>query len=79
MERVEIRVSALGDQVTRPWLWQLSRQFNAKVILRKGTIDEDAGLYVLDLEGPAEEIQRATTWLMTTGMSVEAQTRSLGN
>jgi hypothetical protein len=78
MERVELRISAVADQVTRPWIWQLSRQFNARVILKRATVDEDAGWYVLDLEGPAEEIQRATAWLMTTGMSVEAQTRALG-
>ena len=78
MEQVDLRVSAVGEQVARPWIWQLSRQFNAKVVLKRATVEEDAGWYVLGLEGPAEEIQRATAWLMTTGMHVEAQTRSLG-
>jgi hypothetical protein len=78
MERVEVRVSATADQVAMPWLWQLSRQFNARVVLKRATVDTDAGWYVLELEGDVEEIQRATAWLMTTGMSVEAQSRALG-
>jgi len=31
-----------------------------------------------DHRGPVEEIQRATAWLMTTGLHVEALQRAVG-
>ena len=78
MESVELRIVAQGDQVSTPWIWRLSREFEVKVFLMRAQVDLDFGRYLIKLEGAVEEIQRATSWLMTTGMFVEASKRKLG-
>jgi len=78
MKRVEINVTAGKEHVQQPWIWQLSRDFNVKVNIAKANVDADFGWVQLELEGPVEEIQRATAWLMTTGLRVEALQRAVG-
>ena len=78
MSNVDLNITAGLDQVREPIVWRLSREFNVKVNIKKATIDLDSGWLQIELEGPVEEIQRATAWLMTTGVHVEAQQRALG-
>ncbi len=78
MNSVDISISARDEQVQKPWLWQLSREFPTRVTLKRANVDEDFGTYLITLEGAADDIQRATAWLMTTGMHVESSARALG-
>jgi ABC-type methionine transport system ATPase subunit len=78
MTHVDINVTAGREQVQEPWIWRLARDFNVKVNVRKANIDSDFGWAQLELEGSVEEIQRATAWLMTTGLNVEALQRAVG-
>jgi len=78
MAEVEINLTARNDQVREPWVWRLSREFDVKVHIQKANVDDDFGWIQVRLEGPVEEIQRATAWLMTTGMHVDALQRSVG-
>jgi L-aspartate semialdehyde sulfurtransferase ferredoxin len=78
MTRVAINLTAGKDHVGQPWIWRVAREFNVKVNVMKANIDEDFGWVQIELEGPLEDVQRATAWLMTTGMHVEAQERALG-
>jgi ABC-type methionine transport system ATPase subunit len=66
-----------SEQVKVPWLWRLGREFDLKVNILKANINEDAGWAFVALEGPIEEIQRATAWLHTTGLHVEPVERSV--
>ena len=59
-------------------MWRLSREFDVRVNIRKASIDGDFGYVLIELDGAVEEIQRATAWLMTTGMHVEALQRAVG-
>lgn len=78
MATVDINVTAGKEQVQQPWVWQLGREFNVKVNITQANVDRDFGWMQLQLEGPIEEIQRATAWLMTTGLHIEAQQRAVG-
>ncbi len=78
MEKVSIILIARAEQAKEPWVWKLVKNFNLKVNILKANIEESYGWVELSLEGPQEEIGRATSWLLTTGMHVEAKTRSLG-
>jgi ABC-type methionine transport system ATPase subunit len=78
MAQVDLNVTANKDQVKEPIVWRLSREFNVQVNITKASVDGDFGWLQLQLEGPVEEIQRATAWLMTTGVHVEAQQRAVG-
>lgn len=78
MTTVEINVTAGKDQVGEPWIWQIGRNFNVKVNLKKANVDSDFGWVQLELEGPLEDVQRSIAWLMTTGLHVEALQRAVG-
>jgi L-aspartate semialdehyde sulfurtransferase ferredoxin len=78
MERVDLNITAGKDAVNEPWLWRVAREFNVRVNIKKANIDTDYGWIQVELEGPVEEIQRATAWLMTTGLHIEAQQRAVG-
>ncbi|MCE9558229.1 MAG: NIL domain-containing protein [Armatimonadetes bacterium] len=77
MAEVDINLTVNGDSVTEPWLWRISKEFNVSVNIIKASIDTDFGWVHMRLVGPIEEIQRATAWLMTTGMHVDAVQRSV--
>lgn len=77
MHSVDINLTAREGQVAEPWIWRLSRDFEVEVTIVKANIDTDFGWMQIKLEGPLEEIQRATSWLMTTGMHVDAVQRSV--
>ncbi|MCC7229729.1 MAG: NIL domain-containing protein [Fimbriimonadaceae bacterium] len=78
MTIVDLNITAGKESVGEPWIWKLCREFtNVKITVRKANIDVDYGWVHLELEGPVEEIQRATAWLMTTGLHVEALQRSV--
>ncbi len=79
MTTVDLNITAGVDSVGEPWIWRLTRDFpNVKITIKKASIDVDYGWMQLELEGPVEEIQRATAWLMTTGLHVEALQRAVG-
>jgi len=78
MTSVDLHVTAGAAHVSQPLIWKLIREFNVRVNITKANVDKDFGWLELNLEGPVEEIQRATAWLMTTGVHVEAQQRAVG-
>ncbi|AIE87496.1 NIL domain-containing protein [Fimbriimonas ginsengisoli] len=78
MASVDVNITAGKEQVGEPWIWRLSRDFPVRVNIKKANVDTDYGWMQLELEGPIEEIQRATAWLMTTGLHVEALQRAVG-
>jgi ABC-type methionine transport system ATPase subunit len=78
METVVMNISGGKEHVGEPWLWRLGREFSIKVNVLKANIDEDFGWVQVALEGPLEEVQRATAWLHTTGLHVDPLQRSVG-
>lgn len=78
MAKVELELIARKEAAGQPWLWRLSRDYEIQVNVIKAAIDPDHAWALVELEGPVEEIQRATAWLMTTGLHVEAKQRALG-
>lgn len=78
MAKVELELVARKEAAGQPWLWRLSRDYDVQVNVIKAAIDPDHGWALVELEGPVEEIQRATAWLMTTGLHVEAKQRAVG-
>ena len=78
MPTVEVSVSAGKEAVSTPWISTLCRDFELKIRIVKANVDTDFGWLQLQFEGPVEEIQRATAWLMTTGMHIQTETRALG-
>ena len=78
MTEVDLHITAQQEAIHAPWLCQLARQFQLEYLLIRANVDEEYGWLHLRLKGSTEEVQRAITWLMTTGMHVEAMQRSVG-
>ncbi len=78
MAQVDINLTARDEQAHQPWIWRLCREFDVKVQIVKANVDTDFGWMQIRLDGPVEEIQRATAWLMTTGMHIDAEQRAVG-
>jgi hypothetical protein len=78
MTSIDLTLTAQKQQIGEPWIWRLSRDFNVKVYIRRANVDPDFGWIEITLEGPLEEVQRATAWLHTTGLHVDPVQRSVG-
>ena len=76
--KVEVTLIGGKEVVSEPWIWRLSRDFNCRVTIKKASVDDDYGWMLVELDGPVEEVQRATAWLMTTGLNVESSKRAVG-
>ncbi|MCG9895136.1 MAG: NIL domain-containing protein [Fimbriimonadaceae bacterium] len=77
MAQVDVHITARDEQVDKPWIWRLSRDFNLVVNIVRANVDADMGWIHLRLDGPVEEIQRATAFLNQSGMHVDAKQRSV--
>jgi L-aspartate semialdehyde sulfurtransferase ferredoxin len=75
---VDLNLTARREQVQESIISRLCKGFSVDVNIVKASVEPDFGWMHLVLTGPAEEIQRATAWLMTTGIHVEAEQRSVG-
>ncbi len=67
-----------SSQVRAPIIHRLIKDFDVVVNIRQAQITDDYGHVQLDIEGSLEEVQRAISWLHTTGFQVEALQRSVG-
>jgi hypothetical protein len=70
--------SRTPDQVDQPILYRLGKEFDVVTNIRRAKINEDYGFAEVDIEGSLEEVQRAISWLMTTGLHIDAKQRSVG-
>ncbi|MEK0447573.1 MAG: Ferredoxin [Verrucomicrobiota bacterium] len=57
--------------ITRPILWELSKQFQVIPNIRQASVTEEVGILSLSLEGEHEEVTRAIAWLEEQGVKVE--------
>ena len=57
--------------ITRPILWELSKQFNVITNIRQASVTEEIGIVSLSLEGEHEEVTRAIAWLEEQGVKVD--------
>lgn len=78
MATVEVTLIGSGEAANRPWISQMAKDFMVDVNIVKANVERDYGWVLVELTGPVEEIQRATAWLMTTGLHVEAKQRAVG-
>ena len=70
--------SRTSDQVKQPILYRLGKDFDVVTNIRRAQITDDYGFLEVDIEGSLEEVQRAISWLMTTGLHINAKQRSVG-
>jgi ABC-type methionine transport system ATPase subunit len=57
--------------ITRPILWELSKEFPVVTNIRQASITDEIGIVSLSLEGEPEEIAKAVSWLENQGVRVD--------
>ncbi len=57
--------------ITRPVLWELSKNFQLVTNVRQASVTEEIGLVSLELDGERDEIKKAIAWLEEQGIKVE--------
>ena len=57
--------------ITRPIIWELSKQFNLVTNIRQASVTDEVGVVSLSLNGEREEIKKAISWLEDLGVKVE--------
>jgi ABC-type methionine transport system ATPase subunit len=67
------------DQVMQPILYRIGKDFNVVTNIRRAQVTEDYGFVEVDIEGTLEEVQRAISWLHTTGLHIDAKQRSVSD
>jgi ABC-type methionine transport system ATPase subunit len=73
MERVHERyyLSYPRELIKQPLLYQLVKKFDLVFNIRGASVSEEMGLVAVEFEGPLDQIERALTWLRSTGVTVE--------
>ena len=57
-------------QITRPIIWELSKQFAVVTNIRQASVNDELGLVSLSMEGDRDEIKKAIAWLEEIGVQV---------
>ena len=57
--------------ITRPVLWELTKEFSLVTNIRQASVTEEVGLVSLELLGEREEIKKAIAWMEDQGIKVE--------
>ena len=68
-----------SDQAGEPILYRLAKDFDVVTNIRRAQVTDDYGFVEVDIEGSLEEVQRAISWLHTTGLHVDAKQRSVSD
>jgi len=57
--------------VNEPIIWEMSREFGVVTNILRANVSKDQGWVILELEGPAEDVERAIQWAREKGVTVE--------
>ena len=57
--------------ITRPLLWELSKEFHIVTNIRQASVTDEVGIVSLSMEGESEEISKAIAWLEGQGVKVD--------
>jgi len=73
MERIRERyyLSYPRELIREPILYQLVKKFDLVFNIRGASVSEAMGLVAVEFEGSRDQIERALTWLRSTGVTVE--------
>ncbi|RMH51450.1 MAG: FeS-binding protein [Zetaproteobacteria bacterium] len=69
--RLRLYLTFDEENVTRPIIWQLGRDFPIVTNIRTAEVKERMGLVGLELEGEPEVLDAGIAWLKEQGVQVE--------
>jgi ABC-type methionine transport system ATPase subunit len=71
MARKRVRLTFPEDLIREPMVYRLGHQFAVVTNIRMADIDEYTGWVILEIDGEADEIDRALTWAEASGLRVD--------
>ena len=71
MQKTRLWLMFPARLITRPILWELSKNFEIVTNIRQASVTDEIGLVSLELDGEREEIKKAIAWLEENGIKVE--------
>jgi ABC-type methionine transport system ATPase subunit len=79
MACITVRINTrTPDQTREPILYKVGTNFQVSTNIRRAQVNENGGFLEIDIEGELEDVQRAISWLHTTGLHIDAKQRSVG-
>jgi hypothetical protein len=71
MAKRRIRLFFPSDLITEPVVYTMGKQFEVVTNIRGGEISGDSGWLYIELAGEDDEIDRAISWAIDTGIRVD--------
>ena len=57
--------------VTQPIIYNLGKKFDVITNIRRADVRDEMGWVILELEGPADQIQEGVAWVSSLGVRVD--------
>ena len=74
MAKKPVRFTFSPELIKEPLIYQLGKQFEVVTNIRMADVDAKVGWVVLELDGDADEIERAIAWAQAQGVRVDQAT-----
>ncbi len=74
MAKKPVRFTFSPELIKEPLIYQLGKQFEVVTNVRMADVDAKVGWVVLELDGDADEIERAIAWAQAQGVRVDQAT-----
>ena len=74
MSSKHVRLTFNGEEVKRPFIYELGHEFKVITNIRMADVDRDIGWVVLEIEGDEDEIERSLEWARGHGVRVDEAT-----
>jgi len=71
MAKQRVKITFPPDLVTQPVIFNMGKQFHVVTNIRRANVGRDRGWVILEINGEADEIERALEWSRTQGVRVE--------
>ncbi|HLF72316.1 MAG TPA: NIL domain-containing protein [Dehalococcoidia bacterium] len=71
MAKLRVKFTFPQDKIKDPVIWEVGRRFELVTNIRRADVTPEIAWAVLELEGEADEIERALNWVTETGVRVD--------
>lgn len=75
--RLKVHVTFPEDMIREPIIYQISKEHNVVINIRKADVNDKTGWVDLELTGPPQEVEQAITGLKNKGVKVDPIERNI--
>ena len=71
MDKQRVKFTFPTALVTQPIIYNLGKKFDVITNIRRADVRDEMGWVILELEGPADQIQQGVAWVSSLGVRVD--------